>query len=123
MTGALAAIVGASGVFVTGGTASVSGVGPVAAPGTSVANTGTASIGTVYNAVPTATYLWEHVSGDTATVNNPTSSSTTFTRSVSVLPGEFFTRSGIYRCKVTDGAGQVAYGPMCVVNTNHYDNT
>ena len=123
MTGALAAIAGSSGVFITGGTASVSGVGPVAAPGTSIANTGVASIGTVYNAVPPATYLWEHVSGETATVNSPTSSSTTFTRSVLVLPGEFFELSGVYRCKVTDSAGQVAYGRLCYVNTSHFDNT
>lgn len=45
------------------------------------------------------TYAWQHVSGSTFTVHSPTAASTTF-RYVAAGSG---TRSGVYRCAVTQG--------------------
>jgi hypothetical protein len=52
---------------------------------------------------PTYTYLWEKVSGDTLTVSNSTSASTTFSKFGAVI------YTAVYRCKVTDSEGTIAY--------------
>lgn len=51
------------------------------------------------------TYAWSLVSGDTLTVNSPTSATTTFTAS-SLAYGEI--RSALYRCTVTDSTSGTA---------------
>ena len=60
--------------------------------------TSAASIGSVLGGNGTYTYAWTYVSGDTFTINSPTSSSTTGTASVTV--GQ--TKTGYYKCTVTD---------------------
>lgn len=60
------------------------------------------------------TYAWERVSGDTYTVTNPTSASTAFSTSASNT-----SKSGVYRCKVTDSVSTVAYSTSFNVSTDH----
>lgn len=62
--------------------------------------TAAASIGSVLGGNGAYTYAWTYVSGDTFTINSPTSSSTTGTTSVTV--GQ--TKVGVYKCTVTDTA-------------------
>lgn len=50
------------------------------------------------------TYAWTHVSGDTFTVTNPSSASTYFAHTFT----SYGTRSGVYRCTVTDSLGSTA---------------
>jgi chitodextrinase len=59
------------------------------------------------------TYAWQYVSGDTATsVNSPTSSSTQWTRTIT----NFFTDYvSVWRCRVTDSAGNVTFTPNVTV--------
>jgi hypothetical protein len=58
------------------------------------------------------TYLWERTSGDASTTaSNPTGDITTFVRT-SVSPGLF---SSVWRCKVTDDVGTIAYSPTIIV--------
>lgn len=57
------------------------------------------------------TYSWEFVSGSTVTVNSPTSASTTFSYTGSTSSGS---RTGVYRCKVTQG-GTSYYTPNVTV--------
>lgn len=45
------------------------------------------------------TYAWAYVSGDSFTINSPTSATTTYTGSITVL-GQ--SKYGVYRCTVTD---------------------
>ena len=47
------------------------------------------------------TYAWANVEGDTATVNSPTSATTTFTHTLTLVSP---TKSGQYECTVTDAA-------------------
>lgn len=51
------------------------------------------------------TYAWTHISGDTATINSPSSASTTFTAIVTLAEGEL---QGVFRCTVTDALGATA---------------
>lgn len=60
------------------------------------------------------TYQWEHVSGTALTVVNPNSATTAFRTTLS--PGQ--SRSAVYRCKVTDGLGNVAYTNNVSVSIN-----
>lgn len=73
------------------------------------------------NAVVTAsggaggyTYSWQRVSGDTvATALNPTSNSTGWTRSVPQYHQDY---TSVWRCQVTDSAGNTVYSPNITVN-------
>lgn len=56
------------------------------------------------------TYAWAHVSGDSYTINSPSSAGTTFT--TSVLAGQL--KSGVYRCTVTDSASSTATADITV---------
>lgn len=73
-------------------------------PGTGVVTTGPTTT-TASGGVPGYTYAWEYVSGDTLTVTNPTSATTTFSR----LAAEGTEFIGVYRCEVTDAASGVVY--------------
>lgn len=58
-------------------------------------------------------YLWERVSGDTVTaVVSPTSNTTAWSRSI---PQFFVTYASVWRCRVTDSSGNVAYSPNITV--------
>lgn len=64
-------------------------------------------------------YAWQYVSGDTViTTGAPTSSSTTWTRSMTT----YSTYSAVWRCKVTDNLGAVVYGGNVTVTFNWQDN-
>lgn len=69
------------------------------------------------------TYSWSYVSGDTFTVNSPSSASTTFTRlaNAPTVPDTFNTRSGVYRCTITD-TGDASYQTTqdVTITTYHY---
>lgn len=67
--------------------------------------TGSASGGT-----PGYTYAWTYVSGSSYTINSPSSAATTFTTTVSVGSS----KTGTYRCTVTDGVGGTAYFDITV---------
>jgi hypothetical protein len=54
------------------------------------------------------TYAWTKVSGDTLTVNSPTSASTTFTASVTS------SKTAIYRCTVTDSLATTATADVTI---------
>lgn len=58
------------------------------------------------------TYAWEHVSGDSFTIDSPSSPGTTWTKTAA--PMNYF--SGFYRCKVTDSLATVAYSPNVQVD-------
>lgn len=65
-------------------------------------------------------YSWQFVSGVPATINSPLSGNTTFSRNA--LQGDFGTPnvySGVYRCRVTDGTGEVLYSNNVTVTTTH----
>lgn len=58
-------------------------------------------------------YAWQRVSGDTqTTVNSPTSSSTAWSRSV---PSYHVDYVSVWRCRVTDSAGNTGYTPNITV--------
>lgn len=111
----LAVIASGNPLLVTGGSTSVSGSDTRLGAGSKVVTTSAASAGTVSGGVTPYTYLWEYVSGDVFTVNSPTSASTTFSINITVSVAETVTKTGVYRCKVTDAASGVAYGPECTV--------
>lgn len=68
--------------------------------------TAAASVSDVLGGNGAYTYSWTYVSGDTFTINSPTSASTTATTSVTVSQ----IKTGVYRCTVTDTAtGRTAY--------------
>jgi hypothetical protein len=68
------------------------------------AGAGPVSASVVSGGAAPFTYLWEHVSGSSFTLTAPNAASTSFSRTAD--PG---TLVGVYRCKITDAAGQVAY--------------
>jgi YD repeat-containing protein len=56
------------------------------------------------------TYLWQYVSGDTVmTVNNASNNATAWSRTNISNNSNLYT--AVWRCKVTDSAGNVAYSP------------
>jgi hypothetical protein len=56
------------------------------------------------------TYAWTYVSGDSYTINSPSSAATTFTTSLIVgIP-----KSGVYRCTVTDSSSATANATITV---------
>lgn len=108
---------------VSGGSTAVFGAGSRLGAGSVAATTNAASGGTVEGGQSPYSFSWEYVSGTAATINSPNSGTTTFSRSASVLVGEMITRTGVYRCKITDGNGIVIYGPNCTVTTQHSETT
>lgn len=90
-------------------------------PANAVAITGNVYAGVVYGGATPLSFYWEYLSGDAATVNSLTSSTTTFTRSVFVNPTDIIDKSGTYRCRITDSVGRIIYGPVCTVETRHID--
>jgi hypothetical protein len=84
-------------------------------PGQNATATTNAATVTAGGGVPVYTYAWEYVSGDTATVNSPTSATTTFTRTAATNSS----KSGLYRCVVTDHNGSTVATSNVTVNTTH----
>lgn len=72
---------------------------------TSSPATGTGSGGTA-----PYTYAWTYVSGNSYTINSPSSASTTFTTSLTA--GQL--KSGVYRCTVTDSLSATASDTITV---------
>ena len=72
---------------------------------TSATDTGSATGG-----VGSYTYAWTYVSGDSYTINSPSSAGTTFTTTLS----SGATKSGVYRCTATDSAGGTAYADATI---------
>lgn len=96
------------------GSNSRSGSGNVTAATNAATGTPTGGIGIIQ-------YQWQYVSGDTATVANPTSASTTFSRTVFVTAPNSVTRSGVYRLRAIDnnGAGDTVFSQDVTVETTH----
>ena len=59
------------------------------------------------------TYSWERVSGGNISATNPTGASTSF--STFIQPGKTTLRTAVFRCRVTDAAGIMAYTPNVTV--------
>lgn len=96
----------------------VDGFDTVVAPSSSTATTNSTTVTPTGGSAP-YTYSWSLVSGTSATVNSPTSATTTFSRTVFVdNPGQQINRTGVYRCTVTDSASQTATADV-TVNTTH----
>lgn len=90
-------------------TTSVSGTAD--APGTAESNSVTC---TGAGGTGPYTYLWERVSGETVTITSPTSDTTTFQFTNSFPTPE--SKTGVYRCAVTDATATVAYSANVTVN-------
>jgi len=108
---------GKSSFSISGGTGSVSGSDTRLGAGSKTVTTSSAFAGTVAGGTAPYTYLWEYVSGDTFNPNTPTLSDTTFSKIMTVSVGETVEATGVYRCRVTDSASNVIYGPNCTVFT------
>ena len=66
------------------------------------------------------TYAWSYVSGTVATVSNPTSATTTFSRTEFIdFSGQTINRTGVYRCTVTDSASRTATADVTVNTTSN----
>lgn len=102
---------------ISGGSTSVSGSDTRLGAGSKTVTTSSASAGTIVGGTAPFSYLWEYVSGDTFSPNTSTSSSTTFSKNMTVSVGQTVTNTGVYRCRVTDSASNVIYGPNCTVET------
>jgi hypothetical protein len=104
---------------VTGGSTTASGSGFRIGAGSSTVTSSLANVagpGGLAGGNTPQSFLWEYVSGDTLTVTSLTSSSTTFSKLISVPAlGESNTVVGVYRCRVTDAASRILYGPNCTV--------
>lgn len=118
---------GGGSLSVTGTTPGVSGSGSTNAnpPGSVTAVTATASVGTVSGGTPPYTYAWEFTPGQgtgtdhqTATMSNPTSASTHWTRTAPAAQPAL-SLNGLYRCKISDSAGHSIYTSNVNVNTQH----
>jgi hypothetical protein len=68
---------------------------------------------------PPYAYLWQYVSGDTATVLSPTNAVTAFSRTVTQNAFFSVTRTGVYRCRVTDALSTVVFTGNVTVETTH----
>jgi len=79
----------------------------------------------VTGGVGSFTYAWTFVSGTNATINSPSSASTTFTRTAAAptVLGTSNQYNGTFRCTVTDtGNGNQTTTADVVVQTNHVYN-
>jgi hypothetical protein len=124
VSGILAVLAGGSGApSVSGGSTLVTGSNSRTGAGDVTATTSLASGGTVTGGATPYTYAWEKVSGDNATANNSTFLNTTFSRTVTVGVADVIIKDGIYRLKVTDANGAIAYGPNCQVQTTHSESS
>jgi hypothetical protein len=102
---------------ISGGSTFVDGSDTRLGAGSKTVTTSSASAGTIVGGTAPFSYLWEYVSGDTFSPNTSTSSSTTFSKNMTVSIGQTVTNTGVYRCRVTDSASNVIYGPNCTVET------
>jgi len=102
--------------FSASGTTSVSGSDTRLGAGSKTVTTSAASV-TPSGGTSPYSYLWEYVSGDTFLPNTSTSNSTTFSKNMTVSVGQTVEATGVYRCRVTDSASNVVYGPNCTVFT------
>ena len=102
---------------VSGGSTFVDGSDTRVGAGSKTVTTSSASVGTIVGGTAPFSYLWQYVSGDTFTPNTSTSNSTTFSKNMTVSVGESVTNTGVYRCRITDSASNVIYGPNCTVET------
>lgn len=120
MSGIQMSLFGAkSGFSISGGTTSVNGSGTRFGAGSSTVTTDSASVGTIVGGTAPFTYLWQYVSGDVNfSANSGTSGSTTFSATLSVGIGDTTTATAVWRCKVTDNTGAIAYGPNCTVTAS-----
>lgn len=100
----LRSFLGAARYRVTVDTTYVSGT--CASPGACTATSNYATVTVVGGTAPYS-YLWQYVSGDTATLLGSTTAACAFRRSVTVGT----VRSGVYQCRVTDNASNVIYAP------------
>lgn len=122
MSGIMCVLLGANSAPLAAGVSpgTVSGSETVLGPGSVSVTvvTGNANT-TVSGGQAPYTYLWEYVSGDTATALSPTSAVTAFSRTVTQISPftEFLT--GVYRCRVTDARSTVAYTGNVTVETTH----
>jgi hypothetical protein len=122
MTGVLSVILGASNAPLSASLfpSTVNGSEFVLASGTVAVTVITESVtATASGGQAPYTYLWEYVSGDTATATTGTSASTTFSRTVTQTSPFLVTRTGLYRCRVTDALSTIAYTGNVTVNTTH----
>jgi len=108
---------GKSSFSVSGGSTFVDGSDTRLGAGSKTVTTSSASVGTIVGGTAPFSYLWQYVSGDTFTPNTSTSNTTTFSKNMTVSVGESVTNTGVYRCRITDSASNVIYGPNCTVET------
>lgn len=83
------------------------------------ATTGSAVV-TAQNGQAPYTYAWNYVSGTSATVNSPTSNTTTFSRNLSGSSGGTV-YTGYYTCTVTDARSNTYTTVNLTVSTTHTD--
>tara|TARA_R110000787_G_scaffold36714_7_gene93591 strand:+ start:24337 stop:24714 length:378 start_codon:yes stop_codon:yes gene_type:complete len=108
---------------VTGGSTSVTGYNSRLGAGNVTTFTSSAFGGTISGGVTPYTILWEYVSGDDAGRTTGSLNSTTFSRTVAVTVGQYIVKTGVFRMKVTDDLGTIAYGPNCTAVTQHAETT
>lgn len=122
MSGIQMALMGASGIPLA---ASVS---PSTVSGSElVLGTGVVSVTVITDTATTTAsggqtpyaYLWQYVSGDTATPLDPASAATTFSRTETATSPFSITRTGLYRCRVTDADSTVVFTGNVTVETTH----
>lgn len=111
------ALLGASGdpLQVIGGSTLASGSDTRFGAGSKTVDVPSVTVGTVSGGTAPYTYLWEYVSGDVFTITDDTASATTSSISITVDVGESATKTGVYKCKVTDNVSTVVYGPNCTL--------
>jgi len=111
----ISAFYGTSKFSISGGDPFVSGIGFISGAGTQAVTTSSASSGTITGGSSPYTFLWQYVSGDAFTPNTSTLSSTTFSTTITVGGAGEVTKTGVYRCRVTDNTSAVIFGPDCTV--------
>jgi len=81
------------------------------APASCMATSSSATT-TVSGGLEPYTFLWTFVSGDSFSINTPTASNTTFSKTNTTSGSPSF--NGIYKCVVTDDNGQTAEDTVSV---------
>ena len=100
---------------IDGGNTSATGGGSRLGQGSVTATTPVVSGGTITGGQAPFSYYWDYVSGDTVGITARTSLTTAFSQTEFVSTGQSISRTGNYRCRVTDATGAVVYGPVCEV--------